>query len=58
MQWKAMSSAGMSLFQRPLIVYQCGIYRQLVATISTVLRFQWLRFQRCLASQLMAHCVG
>ena len=28
-QWKAMSSAGMSLFQRPLIVYQCGIYRQL-----------------------------
>ena len=24
-----MSSAGISLFQRPLIVYHCGIYRQL-----------------------------
>ena len=46
MQWKATSSAGMSSFQRPLIVYQCSIYRKLavVSDISTV-----VTFQRCLA---------
>ena len=51
MQWKNMLSVGMSLFQRPLIMYQCSIYRKLavVSDISTT-----VTFRRCLASWLMA----
>jgi len=53
-QLKAMLSEGMSFFQRPLIVYQCDIYRQLAVVsdnISTVVTF-W----RCMASRLTALC--
>ena len=51
MQWKAMSSAGISLFQRPLISAVFIGSWQLLATISTI-----VTLRRCLALWLTALC--